>query len=161
MWNPPEAKHLTCRMFPCKQKGGICFIEKIVLVLCLIWTAGTDLHTRRIGNRLILGGYLLGLIYRCTDTGIRGMGTFLIHIGLPVIFLYLFYLTHLLGAGDIKLFSMISGLTNWKEYGWLLVFSVFAAAVWCVPALCKGKRTIPFAPAILTGALFCLALGKW
>lgn len=85
-----------------------------MLVLLLLAVRG-DLRTARISNRLILIGLTGGFLYRITVEGVSGTVTFLIHIFIPVIILILLFLMHALGAGDIKLFSMISSIFSYKE----------------------------------------------
>lgn len=85
-----------------------------MLVLLLLAVRG-DLRTARISNRQILIGLTGGFLYRITVEGVSGTVTFLIHIFIPVIILILLFLMHALGAGDIKLFSMISSIFSYKE----------------------------------------------
>lgn len=54
---------------------------------------------------------------------------FLPDIILPVIMLYLLYLSGILGAGDIKLFSVVSGFTNLKIAAMSIIISFIVAAV--------------------------------
>jgi len=42
------------------------------------------------------------------------------------------FLAGALGAGDIKLFSLIGGFVNWKELMWCIVFAFIFAAVFSV-----------------------------
>ena len=42
--------------------------------------------------------------------GVKGLGVFILNVSIPIILFYLLFLIHVLGAGDIKLFSMIGGI---------------------------------------------------
>ena len=53
----------------------------------------------------------------------------LLNISIPVIMLYLFYLIGVLGAGDIKLFSVIGGFTNLKTLTDCVLAAFVAGAV--------------------------------
>lgn len=96
-----------------------------MLLLVLVLAAMSDLKSRRISNRLILFGLTGGLIYRIGIEGAPGIVTFFIHISIPVILFYLLFLMRALGAGDIKLFSIISSICSYKE----LVYCMAAAFV--------------------------------
>lgn len=90
---------------------------------------GMDLRSMRISNRLILIGWVVSLVRRILCDGLGGLFTGLFLISLPVILLYLLFLAGALGAGDIKLFSLISGFINEKEILWCIVFAFLFAAV--------------------------------
>jgi len=67
-----------------------------------------DLIRRRIPNLLIILGYAGGFYY-CLDTlGTGGIGFFLFRGLWPIVLFYLMFLMGALGAGDIKLFSVLS-----------------------------------------------------
>ena len=95
----------------------------------VLLAVGMDLRSMRISNRLILIGLELSLIRRILCDGIGGlfMGIFL--ISLPVVLLYLLFLAGALGAGDIKLFSLIGGFIDLKELMWCIIFAFLFAAV--------------------------------
>ena len=46
--------------------------------------------------------------------------------------IYLLFLAGALGAGDIKLFSLIGGFVNFKELVWCIVYAFVFAAVFSV-----------------------------
>lgn len=95
----------------------------------LIVAVGMDFRCMRISNRLILIGLVYALIRRVLCDGISGLFTGLFLISFPVIILYLLFLVGALGAGDIKLFSLIGGFLNLKELIWCIVFAFLFAAV--------------------------------
>jgi len=103
----------------------------IVYAFVLI-AVGMDLRSMKISNRLILVGIVLSLIRRLFCEGIGGIFTGIFLISFPVIFLYLLFLAGALGAGDIKLFSLIGGFVNLKELMWCIVFAFIFAAVFSV-----------------------------
>jgi len=88
----------------------------IVAYVLLLIAVGMDVRSMRISNRLILIGLAYSLIQRFICDGMGGFLTGLILISLPVILLYLLFLAGALGAGDIKLFSLIGGVKNFKEH---------------------------------------------
>lgn len=72
--------------------------------------AAMDIRSFQISNRLIVSGILIGCFFHIQELGVKGVGVFLINVSLPVILFYLLFLMRVLGAGDIKLFSMIGGI---------------------------------------------------
>ena len=105
----------------------------IAYALVLI-AVGMDLRSMKISNRLILVGIILALVRRFFCEGIGGVLTGLFLISFPVIILYLLFLAGVLGAGDIKLFSLIGGFVNLKELMWCMVFAFIFAAIF---SFCK------------------------
>lgn len=54
---------------------------------------------------------------------------FLVNISIPVILLFLLFQMRVIGAGDIKLFSMAGGFLSTKQLVYLMVTSFLVAAV--------------------------------
>lgn len=102
-----------------------------VLLLYTVTTAAAvqDMVRGKISNRLILAGLLAALICRILQGGIRAILPYLGNIIFPVIVLYLFYLAGILGAGDIKLFSVIGGFITFQCLVRCMFFSFAAGAV--------------------------------
>lgn len=129
-----------------------------------------DIRFQKISNRLIVTGLGVGLIRRLLLQGSAGLITGVIQIILPVIFLYLLFLIGALGAGDIKLFSLIGGFVNLKELATCIIAAFVVGAIWSFLKLIwlglkrllrmkeedtfpEQDRCIPFAVAILLGLL--------
>ena len=129
-----------------------------------------DIRFQKISNRLIVIGLGVGLIRRILLEGGAGLFAGLIQIILPVIFLYLLFLIGALGAGDIKLFSLIGVFVNFKELATCVKVAFVIGAIWSLMKLLgmvlkrllqrkkegafpKQDRCIPFAVAILLGLL--------
>lgn len=103
----------------------------IAYVLIMI-AVGMDVKSMRISNRLILIGLGISFIQRLCSEGIFGVFTGVFLISFPVVLLYLLFLAGALGAGDIKLFSLIGGFVNFKELIWCMVYAFLFAAVFSV-----------------------------
>ena len=88
-----------------------------------------DIKQRRISNRLILIGLCIAIVRRCMLKGIIGIVEVLFLSSFPVILLYLLFLAGILGAGDIKLFSLIGGFLNFRQLVMCIVYAFIAAAV--------------------------------
>ncbi len=89
----------------------------------------TDLQNFQISNRLIVSGFLTGLLLQIVELGVMGIGVFLINVSIPIILLYLLFLMHALGAGDIKLFSVIGGIWGFQVLCRTIVISFLVGAV--------------------------------
>ena len=88
-----------------------------------------DFMYMRISNRLIFMGILFSLGFGCQLGGLSQVLMVLANLSFPVIMLYVLYLLGVLGAGDIKLFSIIGGFTNFRMLISCMLFSFVAAAV--------------------------------
>ena len=99
----------------------------------------TDLRSGKISNRLILTGLGIALIRGWLCSGIDGLVKCIFQISFPVIMLYLFFLIGALGAGDIKLFSLISGFINFKMMFVCMIASfVFGALISIILMIYRG-----------------------
>jgi len=113
----------------------------------------------RISNRLIVSGLMIGFVFRIMTEGITGVFFFVVNILIPVILLYLLFQMRALGAGDIKLFSMLGAYISTEL---LLRLMFLSFVIGALLGICKiiyqfvflkyelGKLTqIHFSPAIL------------
>lgn len=97
-------------------------------LLLLISAAVMDIRRGKISNRLILCGLAAGLFFQFADAGWKGAGVFLRNVSIPVILCYLLFLMHALGAGDIKLFSVIGGIWDLHILKLTIIISFLVAA---------------------------------
>ena len=103
---------------------------RVVVTLLLLGVAvWMDIRVWRISNRLIVCGLAAGFFLQILQHGIWGIGIFIVNVSVPVILLYLLFLMRALGAGDIKLFSVISSIWNLKMVCITMAAGFFAAAV--------------------------------
>ena len=135
----------------------------LTLLGLLCFAVYTDMTRTKISNRLIVSGLILALIFRIAEEGGSGALVYMMNISIPVIMLYLFYLIGVLGAGDIKLFSMIGAFISTQELVWVVAASFIIGAVLGLLKLLHkyflqknydGKLTkIHFSPAIIIAYL--------
>lgn len=121
----------------------------------------TDFRERRISNRLMALGLVIGLILRILGEGGIGIVHFLVNISIPVILLFLLFQLRALGAGDIKLFSVVGGFLELRQLFAVMIVAFIAASVIGLGKLLyhrlsakkkDGNRTlIHFSLAILIG----------
>lgn len=93
------------------------------LVCLLLIAVLDDIKSWKISNHLILIGILAGIIYDIYEYGWTGISIWLPGVILPIILLFPLFLIKVLGAGDIKLFSVIGSF-----YGASYVLQSIAAA---------------------------------
>ena len=120
-----------------------------------------DFRERRISNRLIALGLVSGLILRVIGEGSIGIVHFIVNISIPVILLFLLFQLRALGAGDIKLFSVVGGFVMIQQLLAVIVAAFFAGAViglgklayrrLCTKEKHGTKTLIHFSLAILIG----------
>lgn len=90
--------------------------------------AAADIRSLQISNRLIVSGLIFGCFFQILELGAKGIGVFLLNVSLPVVLLYLLFLIRALGAGDIKLFSMIGGIWDLQVLITTIAVSFLVAA---------------------------------
>ena len=111
----------------------------LTLYAILIVAVVQDITSMRISNRLIIMGLFLSMAFGIVLGGMPRIIQVLLNISIPVIMLYLFYLIGVLGAGDIKLFSVIGGFTNLKTLTDCVLAAFVAGAVIAVLSLFKAQ----------------------
>lgn len=139
----------------------------LVLLIPLGWAVYTDLTQTRISNRLIAVGLLSGFFYRIAIEGGLGVLFFFANISIPVILLNLLFQMRALGAGDIKLFSMLGAFLSTEQLLGMMVLAFVIGAVFGIFKMVYqfifmkmelGKLTyIHFSPAIF----FAYLLTVW
>ena len=110
--------------------------------MLLIIAVATDITSGRISNRLICLGIGTGFLFRIWESGPKGLILSVIQIIIPVIVLFLLFLMRALGAGDIKLFSMIGSIWSLKVLCFCMFFSFLAGAVFSLLKLLHQKNLL-------------------
>ena len=99
-----------------------------------------DFGNGRISNRLIVSGLIWGLAFRLLGEGSAGAVHFLMNISIPVILLFLLFSLCILGAGDIKLFSVAGGFLSMRQLLYVILAAFVTAAVIGLGKLLYQKR---------------------
>lgn len=144
----------------------------IILLICFFLILGvaslTDIKSRRIPNKLSIFMLLLSIINATANiivgdarqtiisTAIGGLLSFIL-VGLPYV------VNKSLGAGDLKI-SVTAGLfLGYKSTLSMLFIAFFICAIFSVILFVMNKKgrnfkldSIPFAPFLLTGALYAI-----
>ncbi len=131
-------------------------ISHLMLYVLLTVAAIGDFKNFRISNRLILTGLGFAFLFRLVGGRVASIIWFLPDIIFPVVILYFLYLSGILGAGDIKLFSVVCGFTNLKFTALCMAAAFVAAGIFCgrfVRYQGQGKA-VSFAVYVLLGTVF-------
>jgi prepilin peptidase CpaA len=112
----------------------------LTLYAILIVAVVQDLKCMRISNRLIVVGLILSVAFGIFLGGMPRLTDILLNISFPVVVLYLLYLLGVLGAGDIKLFSVIGGFTNFKTLTSCMLTAFVVAAVLSVGKMLYNRN---------------------
>lgn len=132
----------------------------MLLFHLLIVAAAQDIQSGKVSNRLIVTGLVIGIVFQVMEYGAWGIPYFLGNISFPVILLYLLFQMRVLGAGDIKLFSMIGSILTLGELCRCMAYSFIAAGAGSVLFLAADKESVKrlfFAAAYLRD---CLRTGQ-
>ncbi len=103
-------------------------VKTLFSLTLLSVAAASDMQSFQISNRLIVSGILMGCIFQVQELGVGGVGIFLLNVSIPVILFYPLFLIRALGAGDIKLFSMIGSIWGLQVLCTTIAASFLAAA---------------------------------
>ena len=146
-------------------------VANLILTGLLFCAVYTDLTQTRISNRLIVLGLIIAFFFRLVSEGFSGVFFYVVNIFIPVIFLFLLFQMRALGAGDIKLFSMLGAFISTEQ---LLKLMVLAFCVGALLGICiivyqfilrkyeLGKLTqVHFSPAILIAYILVVGGDLW
>lgn len=108
--------------------------------MILAAAAWMDIRTKRVSNRLVIFGLCLGFVLHLGMNGWMGILIFFIRIIVPILVFYLFFLMRVLGAGDIKLFSVVCGFIGIRESIRVVMYSFLAGAACSLVVLLYNRN---------------------
>ena len=114
----------------------------------LIWSILTvavlfDAQSYRIPNQLIILGYAAGICVNLQTYGMIGIAFFMAKALWPIILLSLLYMCgKQIGAGDIKLFSVMATIVNFQTTVHVMILSVFVAGITIIVVSLYEKRLL-------------------
>lgn len=100
----------------------------ILTAAVLLIAVCMDFTYYRIWNVLIFAGISAGIALRIPSLSMQGIADLLAGILLPVIICWIPFRMHALGAGDVKLFSVIGCLNGGRDAIYCICFSFLLAA---------------------------------
>ena len=121
-------------------------------------SGGDGFGNGRISNRLIVSGLIWGLAFRLLGEGSAGAVHFLMNISIPVILLFLLFSLCILGAGDIKLFSIAGGFLTLTQLCYLIPVAFVVGAVIGAGKIVYKKVTVGYAIGTKTFMHFSTAI---
>lgn len=111
----------------------------LILPAILIAAMYSDIKTHRISNRLILLGIIMCLLQAVGSGQSFKVLQVIKDLSIPVIVLYLLFLIRVIGAGDVKLLSLISGFMGIWFFFKVVLISFVIGAVWSLILLIQKK----------------------
>lgn len=99
-----------------------------------------DIRSYTISNRLILTGWISGFLLQVMEKGIQGIGYWCLGSIIPIIITYVLFYFKMLGAGDIKLLSVIGGMCGIGFLKSVLPASLFVGAVLSLMQMFRWKQ---------------------
>ncbi|BCN32940.1 prepilin peptidase [Anaeromicropila herbilytica] len=82
-------------------------LKEGTLFILIFLAALEDLRTYKVNNNLIALGFLLGLFFNISSMGAYGVVLWFLGGITPIILLFLLYLFRMIGASDLKVFSIV------------------------------------------------------
>lgn len=122
--------------------GGEVIYERAIILAFTSASVCMDLKNEKISNMWILFGWCTGLIYQIFLKGPGRIPYFLYGSAMPVMFLFILFSARMLGAGDIKLLSVIGGLMGPFTVFKCILYSFLCGAVLSAAILifCGGLK---------------------
>lgn len=113
----------ACASIMLLQKKERRTVKDFIVCCLLIIAIYSDCTSYKVKNSIILIGFCLGFLFQFYQNGFNGIFDWLLGSLLPVCLLWVLFRYRMLGAGDIKLFSVIGG---W--YGPLAIINIIILA---------------------------------
>lgn len=99
----------------------------------------SDMYQRKVSNRLILSGMLICLALAVGSLRVLTVLQVLKDLSIPVIMFYLLSYFRVLGPGDIKLISLISGFTGTIFATKVMLIAFVIGGIWSLIVLIQNR----------------------
>ncbi|MBO5292891.1 MAG: prepilin peptidase [Lachnospiraceae bacterium] len=113
----------------------------LLLILILACAVGEDLYAYRISNVWIAAGLITGLIRQILCNGYMGVKESIAGMIVPVLILFPVFLCRGIGAGDIKLLSVVGSYLSYHASFSILAASVLLGGIYAMIQILRGKRS--------------------
>lgn len=104
----------------------------MIIFLVLLPASICDLYCYKVPNAIIYLGLFLSFCRSSWLYGALGIGYFFLNCLIPFVVCFIFYLLHMFGAADIKLFSIISSYYNFKFCFRVMFVSLIIGAIFSI-----------------------------
>lgn len=111
--------------------------SRLLLAAC---AATTDCLHGKIPNGIILLGYLLGISYRIMGALDVGWGVLILRMLWPILALFPVFLIRGMGAGDLKLFSLLSLYSEFEVMLYLMGIALTLSATGALVRMVRRKE---------------------
>ena len=105
-------------------------------LIIVLGAVDMDLQRQKIANEWLFVSVLLVLWYQMIHAGGKGLAVFVTGSMLPLLLLGGLFFFRMLGAGDIKLLSVLGGLMGTKAILWCIFWSMLFGAFISIVILC-------------------------
>jgi len=117
-------------------------IKAACLIFLILFGVYRDLKFYKISNLLISIGIPMGFAFQIYEIGRKGIIISLSGIFLPILLLFILFLFKVLGAGDIKLFSVVGSFYGASFVFQTIIIAFLLGGVMSVIHLIKSKQVI-------------------
>lgn len=114
-------------------------IDCVAMTGILIACSVSDLSEYKIRNPIILAGWIAGLAFRYFREGILSAGLGVVCIAAVIAAAWPLFLLRWIGAGDIKLLSVVAGFYGLRFLGKVIVLLLFFAGIVSLAHLLKKR----------------------
>lgn len=113
--------------------------KELLLLFLLAFCMGTDLCDGKIYNRVIAAGYGASVVLSVAQGSVVSIRECVLGAALPIVCLYLLFVVGVLGAGDVKLLSVIGAFLGVQGSLWCMLASIVLAGVYGLFKLLHGR----------------------
>ena len=103
-------KKWLCVKIASLQKKERRTVKDFIVFGLLIAAVWNDCISYKVRNSIIIMGLTAGFLFRIEECGVRGIVIWFLGVALPIVLFWMLFRYKMLGAGDIKLFSVIGGM---------------------------------------------------
>ena len=108
--------------------GGFCALFSLIAMIM-------DIKWEKVSNQWIFFGWTAGAVCGTVQGGIPGAVRFLLGAMFPVAVLFPLFVFHMLGTGDIKLFSVLAGFMELRTLVRCMLLSFLIGGMIAIPVL--------------------------
>lgn len=115
-------------------------MREVLVSLLLLFAAYGDQKRHRVANKLIMTGWSLGCVYNLWSGGMYALGSGMLSLVVPLLAGWPLYHIGGIGAGDIKLCSVIAVFYGLHFLGKVLVIMSVIAGLMAIFRLCRNAE---------------------